>query len=174
MAVTQITGDLAFPVGEADPRQNRFNRRRNTAAVAAQTMAHRQGDIFVGCELQEDRGDLKGVGHAERNAGMGGQAGHVLVAKYHLAAVGFHPPAQHADKSGLAGAVGADQRPDLSLGQGKVDFVHRLEAAKMPRQPGGGEKVHGSHGTNRLRISPTRPARANRVTRTRVTPAISM
>ena len=50
--------------------------------------------------------------------------------------------ADHIDERGLAGAVGADQRDELALGDGQVDVVDGVRVAEIFLQIDGLEEIH--------------------------------
>src|SRR6185295_9986880 len=55
--------------------------------------------------------------------------GDVLAAELHLARRRLHQPGDRAQRGGLAGAVGADQRDDLALLDGERHAAQRVDAA---------------------------------------------
>src|SRR6185437_10191442 len=48
----------------------------------------------------------------------------------HLAAIGFHQRIEHAQRGGLAGAVGAEQAGDLAVAGGEADAVDGFHCAE--------------------------------------------
>ena len=86
-----------------------------------------EGDVVEDAEPREDRGDLEGVGDAEPDAGVGGQAGDVAAVEADRAGVGQQAAGEQADEGGLAGAVRADQGVDLAGREVEVDGVDGVQ-----------------------------------------------
>jgi hypothetical protein len=73
------------------------------------------------------------------------QTGDVAVVKDDAADVRFLKSGDHAECSGLAGAIGTDQRHDLSGVDGKLKIVHGNETAEPPREVFDLENGHSIH-----------------------------
>jgi hypothetical protein len=83
-------------------------------------------ELLAGHE-QVERGLLQR--DADPRADGVGLLGDVVAGHAGVAAGGAQQRDEHADRRGLAGAVGAQEPVDLAGLDGQVDAVHRLEAA---------------------------------------------
>jgi hypothetical protein len=86
-------------------------------------------DVLLDGELAEDAGLLGEVAHAEPGAQILLQGRDVLPVEQHAPLVGRDLPGGHAERRGLAGAVGPEQADHLAEIDLEVDAIDDLAAA---------------------------------------------
>ena len=104
-----------------------------------------RGDGVEHGHVGENLDDLKTARQTALGDEMRRQTGDVAVVKDDAAGVGLLKSGDHAECSGLAGAIGADQRHDLSGVDGKLKIVHGNETAEPPREVFDLENGHSFH-----------------------------
>src|SRR3546814_19747256 len=75
---------------------------------------------------------------------------------------------------GLAGAVGTDDRPNLTTIDGQAHLVDGVQPAEMPAETFRDEQRHGSHGAHFSRKVPRLPFGAQSTSSHSATPTTSM
>ena len=93
----------------------------------------------------ENLDDLKTARQPELGDQMWRQTGDVAVVKDDAAAVRLLKSGDRAECGGLAGAIGTDQRHDLSSVDGKLKIVHGYKTAEPPREVFDLENGHSFH-----------------------------
>ncbi len=178
VAIGKVAGERAGAVGETDPLERFANARLQRAGLGPpgrkQSSLHRQRDIVEDRQPRKDAGDLERIGDAGAHALVRRQRGDVAPFEHDRAGAWRDAPADQTDEGGLAGAVRADDRPDLTLVEPEVDTVDGLEPAEMACQRTCfDERRHGSHPSQRSRMEPSRPLGKNRISRISATPTNS-
>src|SRR5262249_9424761 len=92
-------------------------------------------DVLEDRDLREDVGDLERLGHAEAIEELGRPPREVVAAKAHAAGRGRVESGDHVEQRGLAGAVGPDDREDLTRPNLERDVVERGQSAEVAREP---------------------------------------
>ena len=87
---------------------------------------------------------------------------HTVAFEANLTLVERVDPGDPLDQRGLAGAVVADERHDLTAADLEVDVVQRLHRPEGLRDPGAGEQRFTSHRRHRLLVCAQRPGRVPR------------
>ncbi len=88
--------------------------------------------------------EAEALGHvADRILNGLGVADHVMAGHPRLTLAGIQQAAQHAQRSGLAGAVRTDQPEDLAAGDLQVQVVHGRQGVEAPGEvPGANDPFH--------------------------------
>ena len=102
---------------------------RQGLAVAVALQFEHGAHVLLDIQLAEDRRLLRQVGQAQARAPVDRHVRHGPAVDRDLAGVGAHQPDDHVERSGLAGAVGAEQADDFALGDLQRDVLHHLAAA---------------------------------------------
>jgi hypothetical protein len=113
---------------------------RGSLAQVAQVGHHEQ--VLLAGEQVVHRGEL--AGDADRGPDRVRVPGQVMAGHPDLARVGPDQGGQDVHGGGLAGAVGAEQREDRSLGNLQVDAVQHQLVAERLAQPGRRDRRSGS------------------------------
>src|SRR3546814_7698866 len=100
--------------------------------------ARLQGEpqVLVEREAREESCDLERAREPAPGNGVGRQAADVAAVQPHRATVRQIEPGNQVEGGGLAGAVGADERMDLSARHREVDLLHGADAAEALLLPG--------------------------------------
>jgi hypothetical protein len=126
-------GRLPGRLGQVEPVQQLGGAPPAFAPAQVAEVGH-QGEVLLAGEQVVHRGEL--AGDADHLADRVGVPGHVVARDAHLATVGADQGGQDVHGGGLAGAVGAQQRKDRSLGNAQVDAVQHHLVAERLAQPG--------------------------------------
>src|SRR5579883_158699 len=134
-------------------------------------------------QFREDFGDLERPRHAELDAAMGGDQGHVAAVEQDASAGRRKEAAEQIEEGRLAGAVRADNGAELAARDGERYVAHRDEVAEAlahridfengARRLGfacAARPSFAAHAPARLPIKPSRPRGKNRTTRTKSNP----
>ena len=105
-----------------------------------------QDQVLAAGQVLVDRGEL--AREADRAADRVGLGDHVVPEDLGLARVGLEQRGEHADRGGLAGAVGAEHAVDRAATNGEIDAVDGLGVAEGLDEAGDfdGEWGGGWHG----------------------------
>ena len=129
---------------EADPIQQHHRllaveapRRAEEVMMTPVMRQERRLDILERGEAAEYAGDLKRAGEPPAAEVLGRQAADVLASKKDLPGVVSEIAGDQVEERRLAGAVGADDRAQVALGDGQVHAAHGLDAAEMLAQADG-------------------------------------
>src|SRR5262249_49885285 len=109
---------------------------RGDFGADAEILAHR--------EFWKDLSDLKGSRHAETDAPMSGNHGHVAAVKEDFSSSRRKEAAEQVEERRLARAVRPDNRAQLAAGDAKRNITHRDQAAEA--------LTHGSDFENRFGV----------------------
>src|SRR5690606_26848908 len=126
-------------------------------------------------QLREDIGDLEGARDPQAADPMRRQPGDVLALERHAAIAGTAPAGEQVVESGLAGAVGPDQRHFLPWPDVEADVLHGMHAAERLAQPAYGKNgfVH-CRLNSQSRMVPRMPRRKKITMMARMTPRNSI
>src|SRR5208282_3091708 len=118
-------------------------------------------------QFGEDFGDLEGARHAERDALGHRESGHVLAVEHDRAGSRREKSRDQIEEGGLAGAVRADDRPQLALFHLERDLAHRDQAAEILARA---VDLQEAHARPRCCKKPSNPRGKNSTTSTKRKP----
>ena len=107
---------------------------------------HRDPHVLEHGEVREDVGDLVGLRDAEARGLVLGQPRDLSAVEPDAAGARRRLAGDQAEERGLAGAVGADDRPQLAALDADVDAGHRDQAAVRAGEPLGAQQNGVGHG----------------------------
>ncbi len=165
-----------LPIGQSalvgkigNPRADHRLRRARDPRPQAIAGRHldRDAQIFAHGQLGEYLGDLKGAGDAAPHPARRQEPGNILAVEQDMARIRHKEPADHVEKGGLAGAVRADHRAQLSGLDRHRDAVDRDETAEPARDIVDFEQAHRAVFRPMM---PSTPRGKNNTTRTKNRP----
>ena len=112
--------------------------------MAAARAEHREVEVVLDAQAEEQAGLLVGAAHAEPGAARRADTRSTSCPRNSIVPeVGRHVPRDHVEQRGLAGAVGAEDGAALAVRDVEVDVAHGVEAAEAPADPPQAEDRRG-------------------------------
>jgi hypothetical protein len=138
LAARELAAAIAAPLGET--REKLIDARHGPRAGPLQ----RHQEIVVDAEIGEDLAPFWHVADTERGDAIGRPARRLLSEECDPSLARRCQPEQAAQRRRLAGAVAAEQRRDLAVGDIDADAVQDVALAVEGVQPLGGQRVHAA------------------------------